>query len=271
MAALILLIAIAVTAAFVAVVLPARVADLGQREATELGAARSGAATVHGSLSVLLEDIDTTGSFALPANRLASDLTLAATTEKQASDALGHAQAAGAYLDDAASVPFQFRTPAFLEADRPAAAHLQAGLQASLRLAHAVTLQLTLAQTVAADQQAWNGQLAPALASRSWAAAARAAASLQTQLKSEQLGAANPDALLDPLWGKWIDARFAYALTAQSYALNQASGQTITARDLQATLNSQAAQIQSALAAAQQDAPGWTQRTIEPLLASATP
>jgi hypothetical protein len=270
LAGLIGITAIAATAAFVGVVLPGRVADLGSHEGVELAAARSQAATVQASLSGLLQDIDPSGPFALASDRLASDLALSRATEKQASEALAHAQAAGAYLNEAAGVPFQLHQPAFLRTDRPAAAQLQSGLQAALKLAHAVTLQLTLAQTVAVDEQAWNGQLVPALASRSWAPAARAAASLQTQLKSEQLGAANPDALLDPLWGKWIDARYAYALTAQSYALNQASGQTITARDLQATLNTQAGQIQAALAAAQRHLSAWDQQAIAPLLQIAT-
>ena len=269
LAALILLTAIAATAAFVAVVLPARLADLGVREGQELGAAEGEAATVQGSLAVLFGEMNAAGPFALPSDRLASDLALARTTEKQAGDALGHAQAAGAYLADAGGVPFQLHPPAFLKTDQPSASQLQTSLQAAVKLAHAATLQLTLAQTVAADEQARNGQLAPALASRSWASAARAAASLQAQLRSEQLGAANPDALLDPLWARWIDARYAYALTAQSYALNAASGQALTAQELLSTMSSQAAQVQATLAAARRDAAPWAQRSIEPLLASA--
>jgi hypothetical protein len=267
---MILVVAVAATAAFVGVVLPARVADLGRLEAQELSAARGGAATVQVSLASLLSEVDAAGPFAIPQDRLAADLTLARATEKQTGDSLAHAQAAGAYLTEAAGVPFQLHTPAFIKADRPAANSLQAGLQSDLKLAQALSLQLSLAQAVAADQQAWQGQLDPALASRSWVAAARAAAGLQTQLKSEQLGVANPDALLDPLWGKWIDARYAYTLTAQSYALNAASGQTLTAQQLQGTLNSQAIQIKAALAAAQQGVAGWAQRTLQPLLSNAT-
>lgn len=269
LAVLILVAAVGATAAFLVVILPARVADLGRQEAQELDAARSGAATVEQSLSGLFNDLSPAGPFALSADRLATDLALARTTEKQAGDALAHAQASRVYLLEADGVPFQLHSPLFVSGDRPAALHLEAGLQTAVRLAHAATLQFSLAQTVAADQQAWTGQLAPALASRAWASAARTAASLQVQLKSEQLGVANPDALLDPLWGKWIDARFAYTLTAQSYALNAASGQTITAQELQGTLNSQAAQIQAALAAAQRGVGSWTQRTIQPLLATA--
>ena len=268
LAFLILVTSVGATAAFLIVILPARVADLGRQEAQELAAARTGAATVQQSLTGLVADLGQAGPFTLAADRVTTDLALAKTTEKQASDALAHAEAAKAYLLEADGVPFQLHSPLFVSGDRPAALHLESGLQSAQKLAHAATLQLTLAQTVAADQQTWNGQLAPALASKGWVVAARTAATLQDQLKSEQLGAGNPDALLDPLWGKWIDARFAYAQTAQSYALNAASGQTVTAQELLRVLTGQAAQIQAALNAAQQGVAGWTQRTIQPLLQS---
>lgn len=259
------------TAAFLVVILPSRLATLGTEEASELSTGRAGAAAVATSNASVWADLNPGGPFALSADKVTADLALAATAQKQANDALTHVQNASAYLTEAAGVPFQFHVPAYLKTDRPEAAALQANLVAAQNLSQAAVLQLTFSQTVAADQQIQSNQLDPALAQRRWADAARAAASLQTALQSEQLAATNQYALLDPLWSAWVNARFAYAQTAQSYALNAASGQSITAQQLQQTLATEAQQIQAAQLAAVKDVSTWAASKITPLLTAQTP
>ncbi|HYM50092.1 MAG TPA: hypothetical protein VET65_05900 [Candidatus Limnocylindrales bacterium] len=266
LAVVFLLAAVGATGAILLVVQPARVADLGRSESQQLGLARTGAATVQQSLNALWADLGPGGPFALTADKVSADLALAQTTEKQASDALAYDEVAKADLVEADAIPFQLHPPLFTKSDRPAVLHLETGLQAASRLAHAATLELELAQTVAADQGTLDGQLTPALNAHAWTEAARAASTAQGQLKAEQLGAANPDALLDPLWGKWIEARLAYAQTAQSYALNAASGQASTAQQLLQTLSTQSAAIQATGTAARRGAASWAAQTIQPLL-----
>jgi hypothetical protein len=267
-AILVLCAAVGATAAILVVILPARVLDLGKNEAEELSAARAGAVSAQQSLSGLWADLTPSGPFAVAPEKLAADLNTARGAEKQANDALGHAENAKAYLLQADGMPFQLHSPAFVSGDRPAVLQLETGLQVAAKLAHAATLQLTLAQDASADQQLWSSQLDPALNARSWAQAARTAATLQSQLKAEQLGVGNPDALLDPLWSKWVDARFAYSQTAQAYALNAASGQTVTAQQLQRTMTTQLGQVQAAQSAAKDNAAPWGAKTIQPLLNS---
>jgi hypothetical protein len=265
-AILVLLGAIGATVAIVLVILPARIAALAASEAQEMTTARSESATAGQSLQTLWADLGPAGPFPLTADKLAADLSLAQTTEKQANDALTHLDAARTYLTQAAGVPFQLHAPAFVQQDQPQANHLDAGLQAAVKLAHAASLQLALAQSSSTETQLQSQQLGPALAAHNWASAVHIAAGLETDLQAQQLAAANPDALLDPLWGKWFEARFAYSQAAQEYALNAASGQTVTAQQLQATMNAQATQVAATLNAAQQDASAWQLKTYTPLL-----
>ncbi len=263
---LVFALAVGAVAYFLVVVVPARVASLARVESQELAAARAGAATVNTSLTSLWNDIDAKGSMSLSADRITQDLALAQSTEKAANDALGHVQAAQGYLAEADGIPFQFHHPAFIASDQPALGHLEKSLQAATRLTHGATLQLTVAQHMLKDWQSVASQLNPSLGARNWAQVAATAGDLQTDLKSETSAVQNPEAFLDPLWGKWTDAMNSYATTAQAYGLASAAGQTQTAQQLGRTLAAESDQMGAALAAAQGNAAAWQQKTIQPLL-----
>ena len=185
---------------------------------------------------------------------------------KAANDALSHVQAAQGYLAEADGIPFQFHHPAFIATDQPALRHLEKSLQTATRLSHGATLQLTLAQHMLKDWQSVTGQLNASLAARNWAQVAGLAGDLQRDLKSQTSAVQNPEAFLDPLWGKWTDAMTTYATTAQAYSLAAAGGQTQTAQQLGRVLAAESDQMSASLAAARANTGAWQQKTIQPLL-----
>jgi hypothetical protein len=263
---LVVLLAIGTTAAFLLVVLPARVADLGRYEANELATARKGAATVNQSLASLWVDISAGANLQLPPDRLAADLAQSKALEKEANDALAHAESAKTYLLEADGIPFQLHAPVFVQQDRPAITQLEAGLNTAIRLAHAATLQMSVAQGAQRDNALVTGQLSGDLARHDWTNAARDASNVQGNLKSDELSAQDPDAMLDPNWGKWLDAMLNYSQTVQSYALASAQGQTQVAQQLGRTLNAQAARISATQLAAQLNAAAYEKANVQPLL-----
>ena len=263
---LVFALAVGAVAYFLVVVLPARVASLARSESQELVAARAGATSVSTSLTTLWSDIDASGSMSLSADRITQDLALAQSTEKAANDALSHVQAAQGYLAEADGIPFQFHHPAFIATDQPALRHLEKSLQTATRLSHGATLQLTLAQHMLKDWQSVTAQLNPSLAARKWAQVASIAGDLQRDLKSQTSAVQNPEAFLDPLWGKWTDAMSTYATTAQAYSLAAAGGQTQTAQQLGRVLAAESDQMGASLAAARANTGTWQQKTIQPLL-----
>lgn len=263
---LVFLVAIAAVVYFLVEVLPARVGSLARMESQELAATRTGAASVNTSLTALWNDVGARGGMGLSDTQLAQDLALAKSTETAADDALAHAQAAETYLAEADGVPFQFHRPAFVTSDRPALHHLEQSLQTAVRLAHGATLQLTAAQHLVKDASTIANQLNPALSAHDWTQVASIASALQSDLSAESNAVANPEAFLDPLWGKWRDAMANYVTTAQQYALASAANQSQTAQQLARTLAAQSDQIAGALAAAQAGAASWQQKTIKPLL-----
>lgn len=265
-AILVLLLAGGAVGAFLEVVLPQRVAQLAQSEAGELALARKGAADVSASVPSLWAEISAKGSMSLSDDRLAQDLTLALSTEKAADDALGHIQTAQSYMAQADGLPFQLHSPAFLATDRPALQHLNNSLQAVVRLTHAATLQLTLAQHLSQSSQTMSGTLDPSLNARSWTNAARAASALATDLKSQQAPAADPEALLDPLWAKRVDAMLAVVTNAQAYSLAAAANQTQLAAQASRSLAAARVQLAATIVAAQNGAADWQAKMIQPLL-----
>jgi hypothetical protein len=265
-AILVLLLAVGAVGAFLEVVLPQRVAQLAQSEASELALARKGATDVSPSVTSLWAEISAKGSMGLSDDRLAQDLTLAMSTEKTADDALGHIQTAQSYMAQADGLPFQLHSPAFLATDRPALQHLDKALQAVVKLTHAATLQLTLAQHLSQSSQTMSGTLDPSLNARSWTNAARAASALATDLKSQQAPAADPEALLDPLWAKRVDAMLAVVTNAQQYSLAAAANQTQLAQQASRSLATARAQLAATIVAAQNGAADWQAKMIQPLL-----
>ena len=98
-------------------------------------------------------------------------------------------------------------------------------MQASIKLTHAATLELTLAQNLSRDADKISGSLGPSLAARSWTDAARTASALATDLQSQQAPVGDPEALLDPLWSKWVDAMLTVVTSAQQLSLTSAANQ----------------------------------------------
>src|SRR5258708_24434587 len=133
-------------------------------------------------------------------------------------------------MAEAEGLPFQFESPSFISTDRPALQHLDKALQATIRLTHGASLQLTLAQHLNQDAQTISGSLNPSLNNRAWTDAARTASALTTDLKAQQAPVGDAEALLDPLWGKWVDAMLAVAPSAQQVSLASAARQTPPAR-----------------------------------------
>jgi hypothetical protein len=265
-AVLVLVLAVGAIGAFLEVVLPQRVASLAQSEAGELTLARKGAVDANTAIIGLWADISARGGISLPADRLAQDLALAKSTEKLADDALGHVQTAQGDIAQADGLPFQLHSPAFIGTDRPALQHLEKALQASVKLTHAATLQLTLAQTLTQDAQKIPGSLDPSLAAHSWTDAARTASALATDLRSQQAPAGDPEALLDPLWSKWADAMLTVVTTAQQFSLTSAANQSQQAQQASRSLAAARVLLASTYVAAQNNAAAWQAQNVQPVL-----
>ncbi len=265
-AILVLLLAGGAVGAFLEVVLPQRVAQLAQSEAGELALARKGATDVSTAVTSLWVEISAKGGISLSDDQLTKDLALAKATEKSADDALSHVQAAQSYMSQADGLPFQFHSPSFIATDRPALQYLDKALQATIKLTHGATLQLTLAQHLNQDAQTISGSLNPSLNARAWTDAARTASALATDLKTQQAPVSDPEALLDPLWGKWVDAMLAVATSAQQLSLASAGGQTSQAQQASRSLDAARAQLAATFADAQKGAAAWQAKTVQPLL-----
>ncbi len=254
-------------AAFLLLGLPMRTASLARSEASELAAGRAGALSIQQSLSTLWAEIGPAGSPGLAAERVDADLALSQKLEKATDEAAAHVHAAQTYLADVLSVPLQFHPAGHLVQDKTALAHLDKALQDARRLAHAATLQLTIAQHALSDRKRISEQMDPSLRAGVWTNAARTASELLNDLTAQQDAAANPEDLLDPLWGKWLDALAGYTLTAQQLSLASAAGQKRAASELAARLSGIAAQIDTAARAAKAAAPNWHEKTVQPILA----
>jgi hypothetical protein len=263
---LVLVLAAGAIGAFLEVVLPQRVAQLAQSEGAELALARKGTADVSTAVAGLWTEISAKGGISLSDDQLSKDLALAKATEKSADDALSHVQAAQSYMAQADGLPFQFHSPAFIAADRPTLQHLGNALQASVKLTHGATLQLSVAQHLNQDAQTISNQLYPYLNARQWTDAARTASALTTDLTTQQVPAADPEALLDPLWGKWVEAMLSVASNAKQLSLAAAAGQTQQAQIASRNLDVAKAQLASSFADAQNGAEAWKAKTVQPLL-----
>jgi hypothetical protein len=265
-AILVLVLAGGAVGAFLEVVVPQRVAQLAQSEAGELAQARKGATDASTAAGTLWTEIAAKGGIGLSADQLTKDLALAKDTEKSADDALSHVQAAQSYMAQADGLPFQLHSPAFIATDRPTLQHLDKALQATVKLTHAATLQLTVAQHVIQDAQTISGTLYPNLNARQWTEAARTASALTTDLTTQQVPAGDPEALLDPLWGKWIEAMLAVASSAKQLSLASAAGQSQQAQLASRGLDAARTQLAASYAAAQNGAAAWQAKTVQPLL-----
>jgi hypothetical protein len=264
-AVLVLLLAIGAIGGFLEIVVPQQVARLAQLEGNELLMARKGTSDVNTVLVRLWSELSARGSMSLSADRISEDLALAKRTEQAADEALSHVQAAQAYMAQADGMPFQFHSPAFVGNDRAAVQHLGKALNASIKLAHGAVLQLTLAQHLSQDGAALTTVYA-SLNERDWTNAARTAATVQTDLRSQQMPASDPEALLDPLWAKWVDAMLTVAIDAQQYALAAAGNQGQQAAQAGKQLSAARDQLTASFTAAQSGAAAWQARTVQPLL-----
>ncbi len=269
-AILVLLLAGGAVGAFLEVVLPQRVAQLAQSEANELALARKGATDVGTAVTGLWAEVSAKGAISLSADQITKDLALAQSTEKSADDALGHVQAAQTYMSQADGLPFQFHSPSFIASDRPALGHLDKSLQATIKLTHGATLQLTLSQHLNQDAQTISNSLNPYLNNRQWTDAARTASALTTDLNAQRPPLNDTEALLDPLWSKWVDAMVAVAASAQQLSLASAANQTQLAQQASQKLAAARAQMASTYADAQNGAAAWQAKTVQPLLDTVT-
>jgi hypothetical protein len=250
--------------AFLEVFLPQQIASLARLESSEMQLARKGAADANTSANALWTDLSK-GSIGLSDQQLATDLSLAKQTQKTASDALTHAQAAQAYMAQADGMPFQFHSPAFVVTDRPALAHLQNALTGASRLATAASLQIAIAQNMNQNNASVSA-LNASLVAHDWSGGARTASTLAASVRLQQSSAADADALLDPLWGKWIDGMESVAIDAQQYCLASAQNQSSLIAQDAALLASARNQMENALTTAQNDAAAWQTKAIQPLL-----
>ena len=266
-ALLVFLVAVGAIGAFLVVLLPQQVAKLAQMEGNELVLAKKGTADVNTAVAGLWTDLSPKGSMTLSPDRLAEALALAKRTERSADDALSHVQAAQAYMAQADGLPFQFHAPTFIAPDRAAAQHLEKALTTSIKLSHAATLQLTLAEHMSQNSQSLVSMNA-SLNARDWTNAARTASTIATDLKSQQSPAGDPEALLDPLWAKWVDAMLGVAISAQQYSLASAANQTQQAQQAGRTLAAARDQLAATFAAAQNGAAAWQAKTVQPILDS---
>jgi len=265
-AILVLVLAGGAVGAFLEVVLPQRVAALAQSEGSELALGRKGATDANVAVIALWTEIGAKGGISLPDDRLAEDLAIAKATEKSADDALGHVQNAESYMTQADGLPFQLHSPSFIATDRPTLQHLDKALQATIRLTHAATLQLTLAQHLNQDAQKIAGSLDPSLNARSWTDAARTASALMTDLKGQQAPVSDPEALVDPLWSKWVDSMLSVVTNAQQLSLASAANQTQMAQQASRNLAAARAQQVATFAAAQNGSAAWQTKSVQPLL-----
>lgn len=265
---LVLVVAVGSVGAFLEVFLPQQIASLSRLEGNELQLARHGSSDVDTSVNRLWTDLSK-GSIGLSDDQLAQDLALAQQTEKTASDALSHVQAAQAYLTQADSMPFQLHSPAFVATDRPVLSHLQNSLNAASKLANAATLQIPIAQAMNQNLRSLN-DLNNSLAARDWAGGARTAATLSSAIKVQQGPAGNPETFIDPLWAHWIDTSLSVVLAAQQYCLASAQGQTALAQQQAASVAAARGQMAAAYTAAQNGAAAWQSKTIQPVLTTVT-
>jgi GrpB-like predicted nucleotidyltransferase (UPF0157 family) len=127
-------------------------------------------------------------------------------------------------------------------------------------------LQLTLAQHLNQDAQTISNNLNPYLNARQWTDAARTASTLTTDLKAQGPPLSDPEALLDPLWNKWVDAMLAVANSAQQLSLASAGNQTQQAQVASRNLAAARTQMATTYADAQNGAAAWQAKTIQPLL-----
>jgi hypothetical protein len=268
-AVLVLVLAVGAMGAVVEVVLPQRVASLAGLEASEMVTARKSTSDVGAGVNTLWTELAAKGSMNLPNDRLTQDLATSQALEKSQGDALSHVQAAEAYITQTQAIPFQLHTPAFIATDRPALTHLEKALAPAASLAHAATLQLTIAQHMGKDLTTL-ANLKASLNSRDWAGASRTAASLATDVKAQQQAVADTEALVDPLWSKWMDAIITYAGAAQQYSLASASGQPGSARQFANQMSAANDQINATLAAAQGGAAAWQAKMVQPLITTMT-
>jgi len=266
---LVLMLAVGAVGAFLEVMLPQQVAKLAQSEGAELSLARKGSADVNTSVTALWAELSPKGSLSLSDDRMAADLTLSQQTERAAADALGHVQAAQAYAAQADGLPFQFHQPAFIAGDRPALQHLEKGLSAAQKLAHGATLQLTLARHLSQDARTL-AQLNAVVDARAWANAASIASTLATDFRSQEAPVGDPEALLDPLWGKWVDAMLAVTVDAQQLALHSAANQALLAQQDSRALAGARGQLAVSFSAAQNGAGAWQGKSIQPLVDTLT-
>jgi hypothetical protein len=89
---------------------------------------------------------------------------------------------------------------------------------------------------------------------------------LTTDLKAQQPPVSDAEALLDPLWSKWVDAMLAVATSAQQLSLASASGQTQQAQQATRNLMAAWAQLATTYADAQNGAAAWQAKTVQPIL-----
>jgi hypothetical protein len=260
----VLIAAIAAIGGFLEVFLPQQVAAVAKSEANELQQARLGSSDVNTSLTRLWGDLSKS-SVGLSDDQLATDLALAKQTETTASTALAHVQAAQAYIAQAEGMPFQFHTPGFVTNDRPLLDHLTKSLNTASKLAHGADLQITFAQSMNQNLRSLH-DLDNSLRAHDWLGGARTAATLAPAIKQQQGPVSNPDALIDPLWSKWVDASLSIVLDAQQYCLAAAQNQSQLAQQDAALLASARAQQAAALSVAQNGAAAWQSKTIQPLL-----
>lgn len=251
---------------FLEIFLPQQLASLSKSESSEMQLARQGTGSVSRSVTLLWTDLSN-GAIGLSSDQLTKDLTLAQQVEKSSSDASSHVQAAQGYMAQADGLPFQFHSPAFIAADRPAAVQMQKALNNANRLASAAVSQIAIAQSMSQNSQSLAA-LNNSLAAGDWAGGARTASTLAANVKLQHDPAVNPDTLLDPLWAKWIDDVTSVVIDAQQYCLAAAQNETALVQQDGAALARARNQMAADLAAAQNHAASWQQQTIKPLLDS---
>ena len=261
-----LLLALGSIGAFLEIFVPQQLAQLSKAESSEMQLARQGTGSVNTSVVALWNDLSK-GTLTLSSDQLANDLTIARQTVKSAADASAHVQAAQAYMAQADGLPFQLHSPAFIAADRPAAANLQKALNNANRLASAAQLQISIAQSMSQNLQGLTA-LNNSIAAGDWAGGARTAATLASNVKLQHDPAANPDTLLDPLWTKWIDDMATVVIDAQQYCLAAAQNQGPLAQQDAAAMAVARSRMAADYSAAQSHAAAWQQQVIQPLLTS---
>ncbi len=263
-ATLVLLVAIGAVGGFLEVFLPQQVASLARLESNELLLAKKGTSDVNTATTALWTDLSK-GSVGLSDDQLAKDLALAKQTQKSANDALIHVQTAETYIAQADSMPFQVHRPLFITTDRPPLKALEKALAAATTLANAASLQTAFSQGMNQNVRSLN-DLNNAVAARNWSACTDLAVKLGSTVKLQQAPAANTDALLDPLWGKWVSAMGSLAEDTHQYCLAAAQNQSQTAQQWAYLMSSARDQMNASYAAGQNDAAAWQLKAIKPWL-----